>query len=216
MTEKELFEILAQKDVSDYTEEREGLTYLSWAWAWQEFLKVVPDATYKVKMFNAPDGTLVPYCGNGKMGYMVFTEVSACGVTRECYLPVMDGKNKTMKDEPYTYEVKKYEWNNATRKKEWQGEYEEKTVEEISMFDVNKTIMRCLAKNIAMFGLGLYVYQGQDLPQDFTMITAEQKKEFETLGVNTFNVLRKFGVASIDELTKKQASQVIESKKGAK
>jgi hypothetical protein len=58
MTEKELFEILAQKDVSEYTEEREGLTYLSWAWAWQEFLKVVPDATYKVKMFNAPDGTL--------------------------------------------------------------------------------------------------------------------------------------------------------------
>lgn len=200
MTEKELFENLVQKDVSEYTEEREGLTYLSWAWAWQEFLKVVPDATYKVKMFNAPDGTLVPYCGNGKMGYMVFTEVSACGVTRECYLPVMDSKNKTMKDEPYTYKTS----------------YGDKRVEAVSMFDVNKTIMRCLAKNIAMFGLGLYVYQGQDLPQDFTMITEEQKKEFETLGVNTFNVLRKFGVGGIDELTKKQASQVIESKKGAK
>lgn len=200
MTEKELFEILAQKDVSEYTEEREGLTYLSWAWAWQEFLKVVPDAVYKVKMFHAPDGTLVPYCGNGKMGYMVFTEVTACGITRECYLPVMDSKNKTMKDEPYTYTTK----------------FGEKSVEAVSMFDVNKTIMRCLAKNIAMFGLGLYVYQGQDLPQDFTMITNEQKKEFEDLGVNTFNVLRKFGISSIDELTKKQAQQVIESKKGAK
>lgn len=33
------------------------------------------------------------------------------------------------------------------------------------MFDVNKTIMRCLVKNLAMFGLGLYIYAGEDLPQ---------------------------------------------------
>ena len=34
------------------------------------------------------------------------------------------------------------------------------------MFDVNKTIMRCLVKNLAMFGLGLYIYAGEDLPVD--------------------------------------------------
>lgn len=200
MTEKELMEKLLQLNVNEHTEEREGLTYLSWAWAWQELLKICPDATYRVKMFNAPDGTLVPYCGNAQMGYMVFTEVTANGLTRECYLPVMDSKNKTMKAEPYKYTTKSGE----------------KTVEAVSMFDVNKAIMRCLAKNISLFGLGLYIYAGEDLPQDFVMITENQKKEFETLGVNTFNVLRKFGVGSIDELTKKQASQVIESKKGAK
>ena len=33
-------------------------------------------------------------------------------------------------------------------------------------FDVNKAIMRCLVKNLAMFGLGLYVYAGEDLPED--------------------------------------------------
>ena len=33
------------------------------------------------------------------------------------------------------------------------------------MFDVNKTIMRCLVKNLAMFGLGLYIYAGEDLPE---------------------------------------------------
>ena len=43
---------------------------------------------------------------------------------------------------------------------------EERTVEAASMFDVNKAIMRCLVKNIAMFGLGLYVYAGEDLPED--------------------------------------------------
>ena len=40
-----------------------------------------------------------------------------------------------------------------------------KTVEQASMFDVNKTIMRCLVKNLAMFGLGLYIYAGEDLPE---------------------------------------------------
>ena len=33
------------------------------------------------------------------------------------------------------------------------------------MFDINKTIMRCLTKNLAMFGLGLYIYAGEDLPE---------------------------------------------------
>ena len=34
------------------------------------------------------------------------------------------------------------------------------------MFDINKTIMRCLVKNLAMFGLGHYIYAGEDIPQD--------------------------------------------------
>ena len=34
------------------------------------------------------------------------------------------------------------------------------------MFDINKTVMRCLVKNLAMFGLGLYIYAGEDLPED--------------------------------------------------
>ena len=34
------------------------------------------------------------------------------------------------------------------------------------MFDINKTIMRFLVKNLAMFGLGHYIYAGEDLPQD--------------------------------------------------
>ena len=38
--------------------------------------------------------------------------------------------------------------------------------EQPDMFDVNKAIMRCLVKNLAMFGLGLYVYAGEDLPED--------------------------------------------------
>lgn len=39
-----------------------------------------------------------------------------------------------------------------------------KTLLNPTMFDINKTIMRCLTKNIGMFGLGLYIYAGEDLP----------------------------------------------------
>lgn len=34
------------------------------------------------------------------------------------------------------------------------------------MTEINKTIMRCLTKNLAMFGLGLYIYAGEDLPEE--------------------------------------------------
>jgi hypothetical protein len=71
------------------------------------------------------------------------------------WLPVMDGANKAMKRQPYTYKV----WDRYNNK--WQ----EKQVAAATMFDINKTIMRCLVKNLAMFGLGLYIYAGEDLPE---------------------------------------------------
>jgi hypothetical protein len=43
------------------------------------------------------------------------------------------------------------------------------------MTEINKTIMRCLTKNLAMFGLGLYIYAGEDLPES-TDATDELKE----------------------------------------
>ena len=45
-------------------------------------------------------------------------------------------------------------------------DYRNATLMEPGMTDINKTIMRCLTKNLAMFGLGLYIYKGEDLPDD--------------------------------------------------
>lgn len=41
-----------------------------------------------------------------------------------------------------------------------------KSIMQPTSYDVNKSIMRCLTKNLAMFGLGLYIYAGEDLPED--------------------------------------------------
>lgn len=140
------FEKLYQINVNDKTEQKNGLTYLSWAWAWAEFKKVHPDATYEVVKFE--NG--LPYAYDENTGYMVYTKVTVDGLTHEMWLPVMDGNNKAMKSKPYTVKTK----------------YKEIPVSAATMFDVNKTIMRCLTKNLAMFGLGLYVYSGEDLPED--------------------------------------------------
>jgi hypothetical protein len=158
---RERFVELYTKNVNDYVEKKNGLSYLAWAYAWAEFKKVYPDATYDVK--KDMEGRC--YFGDENIGYMVYTSVTAGGLTYEMWLPVMDGANKAMKLNPYTYTVAAYEWDEVQRKKVKTGEVE-KIVEAISMFDINKAVMRCLVKNLAMFGLGLYIYAGEDLPED--------------------------------------------------
>lgn len=151
-----IFEKLSKINVNDKTENKNGLTYLSWAWAWQEFKKVYPEATYEIKRNEQG----LPYIYDENLGYMVFTEVTVENLTHEMWLPVMDSANKSMKNKPYTYKVKEYKYGKAT------GNVIEKTVEAATMFDINKTIMRCLTKNLAMFGLGIYIYAGEDLPEE--------------------------------------------------
>ena len=150
MENKNYFEELSKINVNNKTEKKNGLTYLSWAWAIGEATKKYPNLTYRIVKFE----NNLPYIYDEKTGYMVFTEVTVEGITKEMWLPVMDNNNKTMFDHPYEYSTK----------------YGTKTVEKATMFDINKTIMRCLAKNLAMFGLGLYIYAGEDLPE-------EEKKE---------------------------------------
>ncbi len=148
---REQFQQLYSLDVNKYVEKKQGLSYLSWANAWAEFKKIYPDAEYTIMK----DDNGRCYWGDPDIGYMVYTSVTAGGLTYEMWLPVMDNANKSMKLHAYTY---------STR----QGD---KTVEAISMFDVNKAVMRCLVKNLAMFGLGLYIYAGEDLPEDIKEYT---------------------------------------------
>ena len=145
-----MFNALSNLDLSDKCEKRESLTYLSWANAWSEFKSAYPSATYRI--LKNENG--LPYFSDPNLGIMVFTEVTVDDVTHQMWLPVKDSKNKAMKLEPYTYSV----WNYFKKA------FEEKTVQGASMFDINKTLMRCLVKNLAMFGLGLYIFQGDDLP----------------------------------------------------
>lgn len=70
-----------------------------------------------------------------KAGVMVKVGVTVEGLEHINYLPVMDFKNAAI------------------------------AAEKVTMMDVNKTIQRCTVKAIALHGLGLYIYAGEDLPE---------------------------------------------------
>jgi len=125
---------LLDLNVNDFTDKKGKLTYLSWANAWKEFLKVFPGATYKI----IKNDQMMPYFGNKDVGFMCYTTVTVEELTHEMWLPVMDNRNGANKNPSAT--------------------------------DINKTVMRCLTKNLAMFGLGLYIYAGEDLPEDNTPV----------------------------------------------
>lgn len=175
--EKKIFDTLYSVNVNERTEKKNGLTYLSWAWAWAEFVKVCPDAKYEIKMF---DGR--PYMYDDNLGYMVFTSVTVGDDTKDMWLPVMDGANKAMKNHAYKYVVRQY--NKDTRKME----NTEKVCAAATMFDINKTIMRCLTKNISMFGLGLYIYAGEDLPEEIEEEKPEAKEEKPKTSLRTLAI----------------------------
>ena len=167
-----------ETDVSGKTEKKNGLTYLSWSWAWAEFIKLYPSATYEIK--KNVNG--LPCFGDDKLGYMVYTAVTVDTVTHEMWLPVMDFKNKSML-QPTT-------------------------------FDINKAVMRCLTKNLAMFGLGLYIYSGEDLPETEELaINQTQIDSIVQLITETKTELKPFleyfKIKEISQMTATQANQAI-------
>lgn len=198
------FDVLNAINVNGHTEQKNGLTYLSWAWAWAEVKKQFPGAEYEV--VKQPNG--LPYVYDELTGYMVFTRVTIGEISHEMWLPVMDSANKAMKAEPYTYIVKSY------------GKTVEKTVAAATMFDVNKTIMRCLVKNLAMFGLGLYIYAGEDLPEELKERNPEEEiiseKEFATLKAMWAKTGRDFEKDFPGPVTKKRYAQAMEYLRGNK
>ena len=159
------FEKLSSINVNRFVEKKNGLTYLSWAYAWSETKKNCPSATYTIGETEYDDAT----------GFMCHTEVTIDGETLGMWLPVMDGANKSMRKVGYTY---------TTR-------YGEKQVAPATTFDINKTIMRCLVKNLAMFGLGIYIYAGDDLPNSQEEVAPTVKAKSGTgkdaLQLNTSN-----------------------------
>lgn len=145
------FDALYNMKLGELVEKKDNLSYLSWSNAWKAFKEVYPSATFRV--ICNPD-TKLPYFVDPNVGIMVFTEVTADDLTQSMFLPVMNNSNKAMKLQPYNYQV----WDKKGNR------YVERTCEAATMFDINRAIQRCLTKNLALCGLGLKLYQGEDIP----------------------------------------------------
>lgn len=125
------FVALNKINVNDKIEKKNGLSYLSWAWAWGEVKKQHPEAVYTI--YENKDGW--NYHTDGRTCW-VKTGVTVNGIEHIEYLPVMDYKNRSI------------------------------PADAVTSFDVNKAIQRSLTKAVARHGLGLYIYAGEDLPED--------------------------------------------------
>jgi hypothetical protein len=111
MNEKNYFTELNAINVSDKTEKKNGMTYLSWAWAWGELKKLHPDATYTV--YENKDGWL--YHTDGRTCW-VKTGVTVNGIENIEYLPVMDFRNNSIPaDKVTSYDVNKAVQRSLTK-----------------------------------------------------------------------------------------------------
>ena len=129
------FEKLAAINCSGKTEKKNGLTYLSWAWAWDQFKRIYPDSYYTI--YEGPSGCL--YHTDGKTCWVKTGVTLVDGdYSREHieYLPVMNHMNRSI------------------------------PLDQITSTDANKAIQRSLTKAVARHGLGLYIYAGEDLPEE--------------------------------------------------
>ena len=147
---------LLKINVNEHTEKKNGLTYLSWAWAWAEVLKVDPDAQWSANEYGPPHD-LKPVCYFPDGTAMVKVSVFIKDKHKSAVLPVMDHRNKAIKNP--------------------------------DAFAINTAIQRCLAKAIAMHGLGLYIYAGEDLPEGVEKpradgLTHERAAELESMAAD--------------------------------
>ena len=131
-TASEIWRTLSAVNVNEHTEEKAGLTYLSWAWAWAVMMDHFPQLTVKWHGWADAAGVtrdIATYPGGTAS---VSCSVTIGDVTREMWLPVMDHRNKAITNP--------------------------------DSFSVNTAKMRCLTKCFGIFGLGGYIYAGEDLP----------------------------------------------------
>ena len=184
--EKNLFDTLNSINVNEKTEKKNDLTYLSWAWAWGELKKADPAANYKV--YENENGW--NYFTDGKTCW-VKVGVSAAINEKDIlehieYLPIMDTRNRSI------------------------------PLENVTSFDVNKAIQRALTKAIARHGLGLYIYAGEDLPENAEKepLNEELLAKAETLAID-LDKLATYLKKTAAEITNEELSEAIKTKEKA-
>ena len=129
------FETLNQLNCNEHVEQKNGLSYLSWAWAWGELKKLYPKSYTTV--YEDQNGCI--YFTDGKTCWVktgvTLVEDDGTALEHIEYLPVMNNQNRSI------------------------------PLESVTSTDVNKAIQRSITKAIARHGLGLYIYAGEDLPE---------------------------------------------------
>lgn len=127
-----IWQTLSCIDVNKHTEKKQGMTYLSWAWAWGIVKDSYPNASFEKHQFDGPNGKR-PYMIDEHGFAFVMVTVRIQDEEQTEILPVLKGN---------------------------------KPVQNPNSFDINTALQRCMVKCLAYFGLGHYIYAGEDLPPE--------------------------------------------------
>lgn len=136
---KGIYETLREINVNEHTEKKGNLTYLSWVWALDQLYLHYPQA--EVIIHKNPDGW--PYWTDGR----------TCWVDVEVKIPTMAMASTFISRREFAYPVMNYQNKSIP-------------FEKVTSFDVNTSIQRAITRCIARFGLGFYIYAGEDLPPE--------------------------------------------------
>ena len=130
-----IFDTLNNINVGEKTKEKNNLTYLPWAAAWEAVKRIYPDATFEISEQVIDEfGNKRFWFSDGKTGW-VKVSVTIEDITMTEVLPIMDYRNQAI------------------------------PAEKITSTDANKSFKRCLVKCLALHGLGTYIFLGEDLPE---------------------------------------------------
>jgi len=127
-----IWQTLSCIDVNKHTEKKQGMTYLSWAWAWGVVKDSYPNASFEKHQFDGPNGKR-PYMIDEHGFAFVMVTVRIEDDEQTEILPVLNGN---------------------------------KAVQSPNSFQINTALQRCMVKCLAYFGLGHYIYAGEDLPPE--------------------------------------------------
>lgn len=194
-TNKSIFETLNAINVNGKTEKKNGLTYLSWAWAWAEVKKIYPNATYTIYERNTDFGPVI-YFTDG-MTCWVKTGVTINGLEHIECLPIMDFKNQSIPLE----KVKSFDVNKA----------------------IQRSLTKAVARH--GLGLYVYANEDlpeeeklQEEAEQQNSVTATDKQielikgAYNDAEIKT--MLTRLKVDALEKITVEQASKMIKARKG--
>lgn len=147
---KSTFDNLNSVDVSTKVKTKNGLSYLPWTAAWAEVKKKYPDATHNTYEQVIDDRGNTRFWHDDGKTGWVKVGVTIDGQEIVETLAIMDFRNKSI------------------------------PADQITSVDANKSLKRCLVKACALHGLGLYIFEGEDLPEE-TSKTIELKEKIKGL-----------------------------------
>lgn len=183
----EKFNELNNRNVNDHVEKKQGLSYLSWAFVQQELTKLDENFQHRFIEFPSPDvpgGEFFVPYLKTEEGYMVCAEITLFGVTKREWLPVLNYKNQAIPK------------GSATT------------------FNINKSMKRAFVKCAAQFGLGNYLYLGEDAPDESENLRQELMNEIQRFTdllivkgteITPDEVKQKFQIGDISKLSQSDA-----------